>query len=148
MGIDGSHKLTILGHKRDLDEMAATKLCFPLTDEQVGTDTEYLQKHYFSNAKFDRKDKTVLYVTFEFRNHPVDFYLEELLRRYPKCWMKNEWYTEVGWCGFWIGFTKEDGTQSIQRHEWEELGWEEAHYWGQERDEKDDGKIETPTDNK
>ncbi len=131
MGIDGTHKLTILGPKRVLDDLERNRLCFPLTQEQQGNDFGFLQKHYFGeHLRMERKTNRVLFIRFDFRNHPVDFYLEELARKYPDCWIKDEWHTEIGWCGFWIGHTNARGEVVVQRHEWEELGWEEAHYWG------------------
>jgi hypothetical protein len=148
MGIDGSHKLTILGPKRILDDLERNRLCFPLSQEQQGNDFGYLQRHYFQEGlTLERRTDRVLFGRFDFRNQPVDFYLEELARNYPECWIKDEWHTEVGWCGFWIGHVKADGTLSVQRHEWEELGWEEAHYWGAEKDTKDsDIEMAIPSD--
>lgn len=50
--------------------------------------------------------------------------LENLLAKYPSCWIKNEWSEEGGKAGVWIG-TMLSGEKQISRMEWDDMCIEE-----------------------
>jgi hypothetical protein len=54
-------------------------------------------------------------------------WLEELLEKYPSCWIKNEWDEEGGGAGIWVGCVKE-GEKQIKRMEWDDLCIEAKHF--------------------
>ena len=133
MGIDGSNYLTICGPQKTLDTIEQTRL--KLTDEEVSNDrdTIYLMKNYFNedNCKIIRAPKqlnqygkqssNVLQISFYFRNiHPTDFFIA-LLKKYPDCHIKNEYNTETGDSGIWIGYIDQDGSTNIQNKEWVDI---------------------------
>lgn len=125
MGIDGSQTLTIRGPKADLDELESSGLLFEVKEghpEWFAT----VQENFFGtqNIKVLHRSDRMLVVRIEFRNQPMNEYLEVLMNLHPKCWMKNSFDTETGWCGFWIARFV-GGKLEIQTHEWEELCWEE-----------------------
>ena len=60
-------------------------------------------------------------------NPPYDF-LEELLTKYPSCWVKNEWNEEGGFAGVWIGYVTTDGEKDITHLEWDDLSIEDKHF--------------------
>lgn len=128
MGIDGYQTLTIRGPKEDLDALEHSGLLFDIKEghpEWFAT----VQELYFgpTNVKVRHRSDTMLVVKFDFRNTPMNEYFEVLMDRHPCCWMKNEFSTEIGWCGFWIARFVGDYLE-VQKHEWEELNWEElAH---------------------
>lgn len=125
MGIDGSQSLIIRGPKKDLDELESSGLLFEV---QEGHPEWFpaVQEAYFgpNHVKIAHRSETMLVVRFEFRNQPMNEYFEVLMDRHPKCWMKNTFETETGWCGFWIARFRGDKLE-VQTHEWEELCWEE-----------------------
>jgi hypothetical protein len=55
-------------------------------------------------------------------------WLEELLTKYPECWIKNEWDEEGGMAGVWVGFTNENGEKMIKQMTWDDLCIEAKHY--------------------
>lgn len=58
---------------------------------------------------------------------PIYEYLEALLRKHPQCWIKNQFSTDQGICGVWIGRTV-NGQPSIQEQAWTELAYDEIEY--------------------
>ena len=133
MGIDGSNYLTICGPQKTLDTIEQTRL--KLTDEEVSNDRDiiYLMKNYFNedNCKLIRAPKqlnqygkqssNVLQISFYFRNtHPTVFFIA-LLKKYPDCHIKNEYNTETGDSGIWIGYIDQDGSTNIQNKEWVDI---------------------------
>lgn len=118
MGVDGTNTLYIRGSKEILDEI-----------EQTGAaiDTSAIvAKRFFgtNNVTVVHREPRFLILRYEFRNEPVYEYLKELLAKYPTCWMKNLYDTEIGACGLWIGrFCGKE--MSIQELKWTELCDEE-----------------------
>jgi hypothetical protein len=125
MGIDGRQTLTIRGPKSDLDELERTGLVFEIKDEYPEWFSS-VQETYFgpTNITVNFRSNTILVVRFDFRNESMNTYFEALMNLHPKCWMKNEFATEIGWCGFWIARFVGDQLE-VQTHEWNELCWEE-----------------------
>uniref|UniRef100_A0A6C0EJE3 YubB ferredoxin-like domain-containing protein n=1 Tax=viral metagenome TaxID=1070528 RepID=A0A6C0EJE3_9ZZZZ len=136
MGLDGSNYLTICGPHRTLDTMEQTRL---ITAEEVNNDTDivFLMENYFSedNCKINRVPKqlngcgqissNVLRISFNFRNiEPTDFFIA-LLRKYPDCHIKNEYNTEMGDSGIWIGSVNGDGSLNIQSAGWVDITMDE-----------------------
>jgi hypothetical protein len=128
MGIDGSQTLTIRGPKADLDTLESTGLLFEVKEGHPDWFAD-LQEWYFGpkHVKVLHRTERMLVVRFDFRNTPINKYFEVLMDRHPRCWMKNEFRTETGWCGFWIARFAGDRLE-VQTHEWEELGWDEMEY--------------------
>jgi len=125
MGIDGRQTLTIRGPKSDLDELESTGLIFEVKKGHPEWFSS-VQESFFgpTNVTVNFRSDTILVVRFDFRNKPMNEYFEVLMDRHPRCWMKNEFTTEDGWCGFWIARFVGDQLE-VQTHEWEELCWEE-----------------------
>lgn len=47
-------------------------------------------------------------------------WLSELIDKYPRCWIKNEWDEESGLAGVWIGFTNNANEKTIKQLTWTE----------------------------
>ena len=110
--------LTILGNVESLDKIENGGII--LSNEEVNNDLNlvYLKDNYFgNNCKIERKTTSCLKITFDFRNIPPNQYLEFLLHKFKNCWFKNEYITEDGDCGLWIGEYK-NGKKEIQKTEW------------------------------
>ena len=73
------------------------------------------------------KSPEVLTIKFYYRNVPPNDYFTLLLKKFPNCWFKNEYTTEDGDCGIWIG-KMTNGEIDIQERSWIELGYEELIY--------------------
>tara|TARA_B100000767_G_scaffold48942_1_gene43891 strand:+ start:4111 stop:4524 length:414 start_codon:yes stop_codon:yes gene_type:complete len=104
MDIDGVNYLTIVGDINILNIIEKNGII--LSNEEVNNDTIliYLKENYFgNNCKIERTTKSCLKITFDFRNIPPNSYFDLLLQKYKKCWFKNEYVTEDGNCGIWIG---------------------------------------------
>ena len=54
-------------------------------------------------------------------------WLENLLDKYPNCWIKNEWCEEGGLAGVWIGCVK-NNNKDIKSLIWEDLCIEEKYF--------------------
>jgi hypothetical protein len=55
-------------------------------------------------------------------------WLENLLTKYPLCWIKNEWDEEGGMAGVWVGYTNKNDEQIVQKMMWRDLCIEEKHF--------------------
>jgi hypothetical protein len=54
--------------------------------------------------------------------------LEKIVKKFPFCWIKNEWINEEGDAGIWIGFLQENGNKNIDQFEWSDLSIETEYY--------------------
>ena len=54
---------------------------------------------------------------------PDNAWLESLTKKYPSCWIKNEWISEDGKAGVWIAYKKD-----IKFMEWDDLSIEDEHF--------------------
>ena len=130
MGVDGTNMLVIIGPSAALDIIENGGLI--LSDEEVNNDSNlmYLKEHYFGdNCSIERTPKRLkdngkrtsncLKIRFNYRNVEPDDYLNLLLQKYKDCWIKNEYVTEIGSCGIWIGeyFNEEIKTQILEWYE-------------------------------
>jgi hypothetical protein len=122
MGVDGTQVLQVRGPASVLDAMEACHLIIQ-GDERISL----IANRFFLKAEMIRREPKFLVVTYEYRNMPVYEYLEALLREFPQCWMKNEFSTDQGICGVWIG-RMIDGEPALQEQAWTELGYDELIY--------------------
>jgi len=119
MGIDGRQTLHIRGPLAMIDEIEASGGVIDGNEEIMLIADRFFGK----NAMIHRSARSIVF-NYEFRNEPINQYLEALLKRFPKCWMKNEYHTEDGNCGMWIG--RFIGNEvKIQVLNWTELTIEE-----------------------
>lgn len=128
MGVDGFNKLTILGPSKTLDLIENGGII--LSNYEVNNDENliYLKDNYFNdNSRIKRELPSVkmngktssnkLAIYFDYRNIPPYEYLKLLLNKYKDCWFKNEFVTENGDCGLWIGCIKNNNI-NIQEFNW------------------------------
>ena len=54
---------------------------------------------------------------------PDYVWLETMTKKYPSCWIKDEWISEDGKAGVWIGYNN-----IIKRLEWDDLSIEDEYY--------------------
>ena len=122
MGIDGRQYLEIRGPKEKIDELE--NLEFKI--KGINKECDILADRFFGkeNIEIKLRDPKYIVISFEYRNDNINQYFVALLNKYPMCWIKNDYSTENGYCGIWIGrFIK--GKPYIQEIEWEELTLEE-----------------------
>jgi len=66
-------------------------------------------------------------------------WLESLLKKYPDCWIKNEWSEEGGLAGVWIGFIDKNNEEVIKELTWDDICIEGKLYlFMDENEEKED----------
>jgi hypothetical protein len=119
MGMDGRQSLEIRGPKESLDELENSAIVIA----SASADYEYIAKRFFGkeNIRMGIRTHNHLSISYEFRNYPVYEYLLEILRAHPKCWLKNEYYTDEGPCGIWIAYMNcETNVPIIEQLDWEE----------------------------
>ena len=124
MGLDGRQRLEIRGPKESLDELEDSGI---VLESGCGVEElDYIASRFFGNdlVSVVGRDDNCLVVSYEFRNRPVYQYLSHILRAYPKCWMKNEFNSDGGYCGLWIAHMAGNDI-SVQEVEWEEPCLEE-----------------------
>ena len=116
MGIDGTNCLEIHGSKEDLDMLQESSLVI-----RGNEDITEIAERFFGSKQIHvlKRRSTYLAIGYEFRNYPVYEYLRALLEAYPKCWMKNEFNSDGGYCGLWIAHMAGNDI-SVQEVEWEE----------------------------
>ena len=122
MGIDGRQVLEIRGASQILDALEQSGIVFEGGDSQIAA--RFFGPH---NLHVIHRSPRHLVVSYEFRNLPVYEYLTQLLVAHPTVWIKNDYTTEEGYCGLWIG-QMYNGSPSIQELEWTELAQEEQEY--------------------
>lgn len=59
--------------------------------------------------------------------HPDYEWLENLVVKYPSCWISNEWIKEGGYAGIWNGFMNKNKPE-IQYFEWNDLCTEKEDF--------------------
>ena len=124
MGIDGRQTLQIRGPEAVIQKIQDT--CAMLTDGSE--DILYISERFFGkNVKVTHRSERYIVFSYEFRNIPIHNYLQALLEKYPPCWMKNEFSTDSGHCGMWLGRFR-SGVREIQELSWMELFIEEEHF--------------------
>ena len=121
MGIDGTQYLEIRGAPAILDQLEKSGVVFE------GGDPKIAERFFGPAVEVRLRGSRHLVVRYEFRNMPVYEYLTQLLIAHPTLWIKNDYKTENGNCGLWIGRMC-NGTPAIQELEWDELMIEEEIY--------------------
>ena len=120
MGIDGRQTLQIRGPEPIIKEIQACGAAIEGNQEIL-----HIAERFFGNAEVTHRSERYIVFSYEYRNFPITEYLEELLITYPQCWFKNEYRTEEGNCGMWIGrFIGEE--PDIQELTWRELNDDEV----------------------
>lgn len=119
MGIDGRQTLQIRGPEPIIKEIEACGAAIEGNQEIL-----HIAERFFGNAEVTHRSERYIVFSYEYRNYPITEYLEELLVKYPQCWIKNEFHTETGHCGMWIGRFRGD-EPDIQEFSWTELMDEE-----------------------
>ena len=121
MGIDGRQTLQIRGPEAIIAEIEACGSALQEGNEEI----LYIAFLFFGKAaNITYRTNQHIIFSYDYRNFPNNTYLEELLVNYPQCWIKNEYTTETGQCGMWIGrFRGEE--PDIQEFSWTELMEEE-----------------------
>lgn len=127
MGIDGRQTLQIRGPESVIQKIQATsaKLC------EGSDEILYISERFFDEAKVTHRSEKYIVFSYEFRNVPIHHYLQALLEKYPQCWMKNEFSTDSGDCGMWIGRFRgpvSEDKPDIQEFSWMELCIEEEFH--------------------
>jgi len=122
MGVDGTQNIRIHGPPEVIEELAKNFLVVETDDHKCSSII-----HYFLGEKqlkiLDKMPNSI-YCRTHFRNVNIYHYFDKLLEKYPMCWIKVSYSTEIGTCGMWIGRYR-NGEKFIQEHEWEELDWQE-----------------------
>jgi len=125
MGIDGRQSVSIRGPEEILEELENNYLILQDTTEEC----KLIADHFFGKEHIEVRHRSERYLvcTFHYRNRPIFQYFKEMLTKYPMCWIKNEYSTEDGDCGIWIG-RYQNGELEIQEVEWQELTMEEVSF--------------------
>lgn len=108
-----------------LNELEQTKLRL----EDLSGDLAFINTTYFGDEHVEIQMRTdrCLIVSYLSRNGSFIKFLDQLLLKYWKCWMKNEMIGEDGKAQVWIASIL-DGLVSSQIVEWQELSMEEAEH--------------------
>jgi hypothetical protein len=122
MGVDGRQTLQIRGPDSMLTQMTESQFILESQNERI----TLIANRFFGSSRYTVKHRSEKYlvIEYEYRNLPIYEYLEELLRAYPSCWMKNEFSTDQGICGVWVARMAK-GEVVAQEQAWTELCYEE-----------------------
>jgi hypothetical protein len=125
MGVDCWNKLTIRGPIDMLNELEQTKLRL----EDLSGVLDFINTTYFGveNVEVQCRTDRCLTVSYRSRNGSFLDFLNLLLLKYWKCWMKNEMIGEDGRAQVWVASIL-DGLVSSQTVEWQELSMEEVEH--------------------
>lgn len=111
--MEGQNILTVRGPKATLDEI-----------EQSGANVEcdemYAGMFGKENCKTLERTDNCLLMIYAFRDISMNAYLFKLLKQYKDCWFKNEFETDSGGAGVWIG-RYIHGKVDTQEVSWKEL---------------------------
>ena len=132
MGIDGSNHLQVRGPELDIASLAASLLVIEDPDS-VCKWGQSIVNNLLGSANVKIGHRSANYITFNypFRNSPIYDYLKQLVIQHPKCWFKNEYITEDGDAGVWIGRMGPTGP-TTQEVEWFELSEDDIRAFSSE----------------
>ena len=71
----------------------------------------------------DKRGKNGIRFHYTSSWEPDYSWLESVSKKYPSCWIKNEWISEEGKAGVWIGCKN-----NIKWMEWDDLSIEDEYY--------------------
>jgi hypothetical protein len=74
-------------------------------------------------ANVDKQTKKGIRFHFKTAWKPDYLWLESLNKKYPNSWIKNEWISEDGEAGVWIGHQA-----NVKSMEWQDLSLEDDYY--------------------
>lgn len=125
-------KVTVIGHKEDLDEFEEHQLSFQhfvprLANAEVEAEADWYTwnvQHWGTkweawDYEMRARDENFLVVEFTTAWSPPVAFFETLLHRYPRCWLKCTFHEEGGMAGVWIGWVKA-GVVKSKHMVWEE----------------------------
>jgi len=112
---DCENHITITANRGEIDRLIRNEFMVGETDS------------YLEHVKVYRRGHEAIELNMWSAWAPDFNWLAGLLTKYPSCWVKNEWHEEGGNAGVWIGYTR-DGTETIQRMEWDDMCLEECAY--------------------
>lgn len=132
MGIDGSNHLQVRGPELDIASLAASLLVIEDPDSVCKWGQSIVNNLLGpKNVKISHRSENYITFNYPFRNSPIHDYLKQLVIQHPKCWFKNEYITEDGNAGVWIGRMGPTGpiTQEV---EWDELSEDDIRAFSSE----------------
>ena len=109
------NKVTIIGHKEDLDILEEEKLAFskfvPRPADQEDNWYEWNHAHWgtkWEHAEYEAtlREENILVAHFRTAWAPPIAFFCELLKLYPRSWIKCEFTEEDSMAGVWIGHMK------------------------------------------
>ena len=109
------NRVTIIGHKEDLDILEEEKLTFskfvPRPADQEENWYEWNNAHWgtkWEHAEYEMtmRDDHVLVAHFRTAWAPPIAFFSALLKLYPRSWIKCEFTEEDSLAGVWIGYMK------------------------------------------
>ena len=121
MGIDGRQRLQIRGPEPIIKQIEACGAALHEGNEEI---LHIASRFFGKDIEISHRSERYIVFSYDYRNFPIHQYLEDLLVKYPQCWIKNEYNTETGHCGMWIGRFRGD-EPDIQELFWTELIIEE-----------------------
>ena len=123
MGIDGRQTLQIRGPESVIQKIQDTSAMLTEGSDEI----LYIAERFFKDAKVIHRSEKYIVFSYEFRNVTINHYLMLLLKKYRQCWMKNEFHTDSGQCGMWLGRFR-GLLPEIQELSWKELFIEEEFH--------------------
>lgn len=141
MGNDCWNQLTITceSSAEELNELIANEIEYRPNDE-------YDEATHSDHVRIVKRGKHGVYVDMRTKWLPDFKWLNGLLEKYPKCWVKNIWQEEGGLAGVWVGFV--DGEEKkIQEMRWNDLCLEQkVHFFDDDDDDDDYERCTGPSD--
>lgn len=143
MGNDCWNQLTITCESSadTLNDLIANEIEYRPNDE-------YDEATHSDHVRIVKRGKHGIYVDMRTKWLPDFKWLNELLDKYPQCWVKNIWQEEGGLAGVWVGFVDgETGEKKIQEMRWNDLCLEQKVYFFDDDDadgSPSDESVDTP----
>ena len=132
MGVDGSNHLQVRGPELDIASLAASLLVIEDPDSVCKWGQSIVNNLLGpKNVKIAHRSENYITFSYPFRNGPIYDYLKQLVISHPKCWFKNEYITEDGNAGVWIGRMGPKGP-TTQEVEWFELSEDDIRAFSSE----------------
>ncbi len=106
-----------------------------MNELQYKKDDKYI---YNNTININKKGRRGIHFNLLLPWSPDFEWLENLLNKYPNCWIKNEWNIECGLKGVWLGFIDTNKKVVIKNMSWDDLSLEDkAYLFMDENEEKD-----------
>ena len=100
--------------------------------------TDILQKFYkhIPNVIVNQSSKLGIRIEFITAWKPDIQFIDEIVNKYPLSWIKNEWISEDGKSGIWVG-----NKTNIKFMDWDDLSIEEEHFFFHENTDNNASQI-------